>query len=68
MLEARTGKDGPEWQYAFAPHDDLRRSRRSWKGREVWSLPDRQAVGPRPNRSSAGPTGPGSERHDDHRR
>lgn len=46
MLEARTGKDGIEWQYALAPmtcypvkgwlkgKDDA-----STKGREVWSLP-----------------------------
>ncbi len=40
MLEARAGKDGPEWQFAFAPMT-IYSVRASWKGREVWELPTR---------------------------
>ncbi|MDR3636293.1 MAG: hypothetical protein P4L84_20995 [Isosphaeraceae bacterium] len=42
VIEARPGPDGPEWQYGFAPAsiDPLRVS---WKNREVWSLPYREA-------------------------
>jgi hypothetical protein len=42
MLEARTGKgrDGPEWQYAFAPSTTLQ-VRGKVKGVEVWGLPRR---------------------------
>jgi hypothetical protein len=42
MIEARPGKDGPEWQYAFAPMT-VRAVRCSWKGQEVWNLPRRMA-------------------------
>jgi hypothetical protein len=38
MLESRPGKDGPEWQYAFAPMTTFAVSA-SWKGKEIWSLP-----------------------------
>jgi hypothetical protein len=42
MIEAREGRSGPEWQYAFAPAsiDPLRGL---WKKKEVWSLPYREA-------------------------
>ena len=40
MLEARKGKDGPEWQYAFAPSTTLQ-VRGKVKGVEVWGLPRR---------------------------
>ena len=44
LLEARPGKDGkgPEWHYGFAPMT-VYPVRGSWKGREVWSLPYREA-------------------------
>jgi hypothetical protein len=42
MLEARRGKDGPEWQYAFAPAS-IYALRGFWKKTEVWSLPYREA-------------------------
>jgi hypothetical protein len=42
VLEVRQGKDGPEWQYAFAP-ESIYALRASWDGREVWSLPYREA-------------------------
>jgi hypothetical protein len=38
MLEARPGKDGLEWQYAFAPMSCYP-LKASWKGKETWSLP-----------------------------
>jgi hypothetical protein len=38
MLEARTGKDGLEWQYAFTPMTCYQ-VKGSCKGKEVWSLP-----------------------------
>ena len=41
MLEVRTGKDGPEWQYAFAPMSTYA-LKGSWKGQDVWSLPRRK--------------------------
>src|SRR4051794_9575872 len=41
LLEVRDGKDGPEWQYAFAPQTSYA-LKASWKGQEVWSLPSRQ--------------------------
>jgi hypothetical protein len=41
MIEARTGKDGPEWQYAFAPMTTYA-VKGSWKGQEAWSLPYRR--------------------------
>jgi hypothetical protein len=41
MLEARPGKDGLEWQYAFAPMTSYE-VKGSWKGKEVWSLPWRK--------------------------
>jgi hypothetical protein len=41
MLEARQGKDGPEWQYAFAPQTTYA-LKASWKGQDVWSLPYRE--------------------------
>ena len=40
ILEARAGKDGPEWQFAFAPQTTYA-LKASWKGQEVWSLPYR---------------------------
>jgi hypothetical protein len=40
MLEARPGKDGPEWHYAFAPMTCYP-LKVAWKGREVWNLPYR---------------------------
>jgi hypothetical protein len=48
MLEARQGKDGPEWQYAFAPMTTYA-ARSSWKGREVWSLGYRWSGSLHPN-------------------
>jgi hypothetical protein len=38
MLEARTGKDGLEWQYALAPMTCYQ-VKAAWKGKPVWSLP-----------------------------
>jgi hypothetical protein len=38
MLEARIGKDGLEWQYAFAPMTCYQ-VKAAWKGKEVWALP-----------------------------
>jgi hypothetical protein len=38
MLEARLGKEGLEWQYAFAPMTSYQ-VKGSWKGKETWSLP-----------------------------
>src|SRR4051794_10224380 len=43
ILEARTGKEGLEWQYAFAPMTTFA-VKGSWKGREVWSLPARFGI------------------------
>lgn len=40
MLESRPGKDGPEWQFAFAPMTTFAINA-FWKGKEVWSLPPR---------------------------
>lgn len=40
VLEARSGKDGPEWEFAFAPMTTFA-VKGSWRGREVWSLPAR---------------------------
>jgi hypothetical protein len=40
MIEVRTGKSGPEWQYAFAPMT-TRAVKCSRKGQEVWNLPRR---------------------------
>lgn len=40
ILEARAGKNGPEWHYAFAPMT-IYPVRASWKGRTVWELPYR---------------------------
>jgi hypothetical protein len=42
MIEARTGKDGLEWQYDIAPAA-VWALKGSWKGEEVLSLPFRQA-------------------------
>ena len=42
MIEARAGKDGPEWQFAFAPAS-VYPLKGSWKGKEVWSVPYREA-------------------------
>ena len=41
MLEARPGKAGFEWQYAFAPMTSYE-VKGSWKGKEVWALPWRK--------------------------
>ena len=48
MIEARVGKDGPEWQYAFAPMT-IYSVRASWKGQAVWELPTRWDVASRPS-------------------
>ncbi len=37
MLEVRPGKDGPEWQYAFAPMTS-HAVKGYWKGKIVWEL------------------------------
>jgi hypothetical protein len=37
MIEARAGKGGPEWQFAFAPMT-VYAVQGMWKGRVVWSL------------------------------
>ncbi len=42
MIEARKGRDGLEWQYAFAPMS-IYPLQGSWKGRVVWSLDFRPA-------------------------
>ena len=42
MIEARKGKDGPEWQYAFAPMS-VYGLRGSCKGQVVWSVPFRRS-------------------------
>jgi hypothetical protein len=47
MIEARAGKDGPEWQYAFAPMT-IYSVRASWKGQAVWELPYRWDTASRP--------------------
>lgn len=41
MLEARPGRGGPEWQFAFAPQTSYA-LKASWKGQDVWSLPNRR--------------------------
>jgi hypothetical protein len=46
MLEVHKGKDGPEWQYAFAP-SSVYQVRGKVKGVEVWELPRRQTTGSR---------------------
>lgn len=38
LIEARDGKDGPGWQYAFAPEASAP-LRCSWKGSPVWDFP-----------------------------
>ena len=40
MLEARTEEGGPRWSFAFAPMTAYP-VRGSYRGREVWTLPDR---------------------------
>jgi hypothetical protein len=45
MLEARRGKDGPEWQFAFAPMT-VYPVRGLWKGKNVWELGYRFGEGP----------------------
>ena len=42
LLEARRGKDGIQWHYAFAPAT-VWPVKGSCQGREVWSLPYREA-------------------------
>jgi hypothetical protein len=42
MIEAREGKDGPKWHYAFAPAS-IDPVKGLWKKKEVWSLPYREA-------------------------
>jgi hypothetical protein len=42
LLEARSGKDGPEWQYAFAPEASSP-IRCSWKGSNVWQFSHEEA-------------------------
>jgi hypothetical protein len=41
FVEARTGDDGPEWQYALAPMT-VYAIKGSYRGKSVWELPDRQ--------------------------
>ncbi len=41
MLEARPGRAGLEWQYAFAPMTSYA-VKGSWKGKDAWSLPWRK--------------------------
>jgi hypothetical protein len=38
MLESRPGKDGPEWQFAFAPMTGFALNA-FWKGKPIWSKP-----------------------------
>jgi hypothetical protein len=38
MLEALDGKDGPAWNFAFAPQT-IYALKASWKGAEVWNVP-----------------------------
>ncbi len=38
ILGSRTGKDGPDWQYAFAPMTGFE-LKASWKGTAIWSKP-----------------------------
>ncbi len=46
FLEARPGKEGPEWQYALAPMT-IYPLKGSYQGKAVWELPDRDpAVDP----------------------
>jgi hypothetical protein len=45
MLEAHAGKDGTEWQYAFAPQT-MYALKASWKGTEAWTSPLRGSAGP----------------------
>jgi hypothetical protein len=45
MLEARRGRDGPEWQFAFAPMT-VYPVRGLWKGKNVWELGYRFGEGP----------------------
>ncbi len=42
MIEARETRNGPEWQYAFAPAS-IYPLKGLWKGKEVWSAPYREA-------------------------
>ncbi len=42
LLEARAGKNGPEWQYAFAPEAGSP-LRCSWKGNNVWNFAFQEA-------------------------
>ena len=44
MIEAREGKDGPEWQYALRTRFDRPASRASCKKKKVWSLPYRRSL------------------------
>ncbi len=41
MLEAVQGKDGAEWQFAFAPQT-IYALKASWKGKDVWEVPLRR--------------------------
>ncbi len=38
MLESRLGKDGPEWQFAFAPMTGFAINT-FWKGKAIWTKP-----------------------------
>jgi hypothetical protein len=38
MLESRPGKDGPEWQFAFAPMTGFALNA-FWKGTKIWTKP-----------------------------
>jgi hypothetical protein len=40
FLAARSGKDGPEWQYALAPMT-IYAVKSSYRGQVVWELPNR---------------------------
>jgi len=42
FLEARPGKESPEWQYALAPMTVFA-LKVSYRGKAIWELPDRHA-------------------------
>ena len=44
FLEARTGKEGLQWEYALAPMT-VYAVKGSYQGRAIWELPDRQPSG-----------------------
>ncbi len=52
FLEARSGKDGPEWQYALAPMT-IFAVKGSYRGKAVWELPNRVPPWTPPDPSSS---------------